>query len=55
MGRATTPEEIAAAVLFLLGADLMTGQILFLDGGQSLIANPMVATECVRRGGGSGG
>lgn len=45
MGRATTPEEIAAAVLFLLGSDMMTGQILFLDGGQSLIANPMLARE----------
>jgi NAD(P)-dependent dehydrogenase (short-subunit alcohol dehydrogenase family) len=34
--RRTTPEEIAAAVRFLLGAPAMTGQMLALDGGQHL-------------------
>lgn len=36
LGRATAPEEIAAAVLFLLAAPSVTGQMLALDGGQHL-------------------
>ncbi len=32
----TSPEEIAAAVLFLIGARAMTGQMIALDGGQHL-------------------
>lgn len=36
LGRATAPEEIAAAVLFLLEAPSVTGQMLALDGGQHL-------------------
>lgn len=32
-----TPEEIAEAVLYLLKADSVTGQILFVDGGQNLL------------------
>ncbi len=34
--RGTTPEEIADAVRFLIGARAMTGQMLALDGGQHL-------------------
>ncbi len=34
--RGTTPEEIAAAVLFILSAPAMTGQMIALDGGQHL-------------------
>jgi NAD(P)-dependent dehydrogenase (short-subunit alcohol dehydrogenase family) len=34
--RGTTPEEIAAAVRFILSAPAMTGQMLALDGGQHL-------------------
>lgn len=34
--RGTTPEEIAAAVRFILGAPAMTGQMIALDGGQHL-------------------
>jgi NAD(P)-dependent dehydrogenase (short-subunit alcohol dehydrogenase family) len=34
--RGTTPEEIAAAVLFVLSAPAMTGQMIALDGGQHL-------------------
>jgi NAD(P)-dependent dehydrogenase (short-subunit alcohol dehydrogenase family) len=36
LGRGTTPEEIAAAVRFLLEARAMTGQMIALDGGQHL-------------------
>ena len=34
--RGTTPEEIAAAVQFILTAPAMTGQMIALDGGQHL-------------------
>jgi NAD(P)-dependent dehydrogenase (short-subunit alcohol dehydrogenase family) len=34
--RGTTPEEIAAAVRYLLDAPAVTGQLLALDGGQHL-------------------
>lgn len=34
--RGTTPDEIAAALLFILRARSMTGQLLTLDGGQQL-------------------
>jgi len=36
--RQCTPEEVAAAVVFLLESDAITGQILFVDGGQNLLA-----------------
>jgi NAD(P)-dependent dehydrogenase (short-subunit alcohol dehydrogenase family) len=36
LGRGTTPEEIAAAVRFILSAPAMTGQMIALDGGQHL-------------------
>ncbi len=35
-GRSPTPEQIADAVLFLARSDAVTGQILFVDGGQHL-------------------
>ncbi len=34
--RGTTPEEICAAIRFILGAPAMTGQMIALDGGQHL-------------------
>lgn len=34
--RGTTPEEIAAAVRFIIDAPAMTGQMIALDGGQHL-------------------
>jgi len=34
--RGTTPEEIAAAMKFILAAPAMTGQMIALDGGQHL-------------------
>jgi len=36
LGRGTSPEEIAAAVRFILAAPALTGQMIALDGGQHL-------------------
>lgn len=36
LGRGTTPGEIADAVLYILSAPSMTGQMIALDGGQHL-------------------
>ena len=36
LGRGSTPSEIAAAVRFLLATPSITGQVLTLDGGESL-------------------
>jgi NAD(P)-dependent dehydrogenase (short-subunit alcohol dehydrogenase family) len=38
LGRSATPEEIATAVLFTLVVPSLNGQILVLDGGESLLA-----------------
>ena len=35
-GRVGTPEEIAAAVMFLLKSDYITGQVLNVDGGRCI-------------------
>jgi NAD(P)-dependent dehydrogenase (short-subunit alcohol dehydrogenase family) len=40
LGRGAAPEEIAEAVLFILRARAMTGQMLALDGGQHLAWRP---------------
>jgi NAD(P)-dependent dehydrogenase (short-subunit alcohol dehydrogenase family) len=34
--RGTGPEEVAAALRFILAAPAMTGQMIALDGGQHL-------------------
>jgi NAD(P)-dependent dehydrogenase (short-subunit alcohol dehydrogenase family) len=36
LGRGTTPDEVAAAIRFILDAPAMTGQMIALDGGQHL-------------------
>lgn len=36
LGHGATPDEIAAAVLFILSASAMTGQMIALDGGEHL-------------------
>lgn len=36
LGRGGTPEEVAAAVRFLFEQEAVTGQVLFVDGGQHL-------------------
>jgi NAD(P)-dependent dehydrogenase (short-subunit alcohol dehydrogenase family) len=40
LGRATSPDEIAAAVRYILDASSMTGQMIALDGGQHLSWRP---------------
>lgn len=37
LDRSPTPEDIAGAVLYLLKSDAITGQTLFVDGGQNLL------------------
>ena len=37
LGRHGTPEDVSAAVLFLLeGSDYVTGEVLTVDGGRSI-------------------
>ncbi len=40
LGRSSTPEELAAALLFILATPSLNGQILVLDGGESLLERP---------------
>lgn len=37
--REITPHDVAMAVVFLAGAEAITGQILFVDGGQGLLSD----------------
>jgi enoyl-[acyl-carrier protein] reductase III len=41
-GRLVTPEDVAAAVVFLCspGAEMIRGQVIVVDGGWSLLASP---------------
>ncbi len=43
LGRGTTPEEVARAVLCILALPAMTGQMIALDGGQHLQWSPASA------------
>jgi NAD(P)-dependent dehydrogenase (short-subunit alcohol dehydrogenase family) len=36
LGRGPTPEDVASAVVFLAGAESITGAILPVDGGQHI-------------------
>jgi NAD(P)-dependent dehydrogenase (short-subunit alcohol dehydrogenase family) len=40
LGRSSTPEDIASAVLFALTNRAITGSTLIVDGGQHLVATP---------------
>jgi NAD(P)-dependent dehydrogenase (short-subunit alcohol dehydrogenase family) len=40
LGHGSTPEDIAAGVLFLLSTPSITGQTLIIDGGESLVKRP---------------
>lgn len=37
LGRPCEPDQIAEAVLYLLSADSVTGQVIYVDGGQHLV------------------
>jgi NAD(P)-dependent dehydrogenase (short-subunit alcohol dehydrogenase family) len=37
LNRGTSPEEISAALMFILSAPALTGQMIVLDGGQHLV------------------
>lgn len=37
LGKRPTPQDIADAVLYLLKTDIITGQTIFVDGGQNLL------------------
>lgn len=43
LGRGSTPEEICAALRFIIAAPAMTGQMIALDGGQHLAWPPASA------------
>jgi NAD(P)-dependent dehydrogenase (short-subunit alcohol dehydrogenase family) len=50
LGRSSTPEELAHAVCYILATASLNGQILVLDGGESLLARPRdIAFDTARR------
>jgi len=53
LGHGTTPDEIAAAVLYLVQTRAVTGQMIALDGGQHLVWQPLAGSD--NRGGTDGG
>jgi pteridine reductase len=42
LGKRPTPEDVAGAVVFLLESDSITGQTIFVDGGQHLMTSAWV-------------
>jgi len=44
LGRVGSPEDVAAAVSYLAGADYVTGSTLFVDGGQAAKTGPAAGT-----------
>jgi len=40
LGRSATPEQLVAALRFILAATSMTGEVITIDGGQSLLGMP---------------
>ncbi len=56
MGRSSTPDEIARTVEFILGMPSMTGETIFVDGGESLRGRPRdVAFDATLRVAGQAG
>jgi NAD(P)-dependent dehydrogenase (short-subunit alcohol dehydrogenase family) len=41
LGRGSTPEDVARAVLYLAGARGVTGRVLLVDGGQHMVRSPV--------------
>jgi NAD(P)-dependent dehydrogenase (short-subunit alcohol dehydrogenase family) len=37
LGKRSSPDAIARALIYLLEADVVTGQILYVDGGRRLV------------------
>lgn len=48
LGYGSTPDDLMGALRYLIGAEAMTGQTLFVDGGQSLRAEPRDVMYTVR-------
>ena len=52
LGKGSSPDAIARALIYLLEADVVTGQILFVDGGRRLVGrvtdDPAMAGEAPR-------
>jgi len=48
--RSSTPQDVAQAVCFLLGATAITGTTLLVDGGQHLSPQPRDVLFLVREG-----
>ena len=44
LGRSSTPEDVAAAVVFAMNNRSMTGTVLQVDGGQHLLQLPRDAS-----------
>jgi NAD(P)-dependent dehydrogenase (short-subunit alcohol dehydrogenase family) len=51
LGRSSTPEDIAQAVVYLVRADAVTGTTLYVDGGQHLAASERDVMFLTERGG----
>ena len=51
LGRAGTPEDIAAAVLFLIGSQWLTGEVLDLNGGAHLKRYPDILGHVMKLAG----
>jgi NAD(P)-dependent dehydrogenase (short-subunit alcohol dehydrogenase family) len=53
LGRGSSPDAIARALVYLLETDVVTGQILFVDGGRRLVGrvpdDPATVSELDRR------
>ena len=50
LGYGATPDDLVAALRFLIAAEATTGQTIFVDGGQSLRAEPRDVMYTVRGG-----
>mgnify|MGYP000918821602 FL=1 len=48
LGYGATPEDLVAALRFLIAAEATTGQTIHVDGGQSLRAEPRDVMYTVR-------
>lgn len=54
LGRAGTPEDIAAAVVFLTNATWLTGEVLDLNGGAHMLRYPDIISHVMKLANGAG-